>query len=237
MAGQGLLEVIDLRTIVPLDVETIVASVTKTGRLLVVDEAYAMCGIGAEIAAVVMEHAFDELDARVGRCIRIPFRSRSAPRWKTPWWPSAERIVAAARAVLDGRPPIQKRPVGVARATAPSPASSGDGQAQTPVPAAKPAAVVPAQAKVSGVPLIMPNMDLIITEATVVAWLKKAGDRFVRARPWWKSRPTRPSRRWNRRRTACWQKSSPLEGAVVALAGNWEPFDRDRKSLTDQGSA
>ena len=54
LAAQGIsCEVIDLRTIVPLDVDTIVQSVTKTGRLLVVDEGYSMCGVGGEIAAVV----------------------------------------------------------------------------------------------------------------------------------------------------------------------------------------
>ena len=59
-------EVIDLRTIMPLDVDTIVASVRKTHRLLVVDEAWAMCGIGGEIAQAINELAFDELDAPVG---------------------------------------------------------------------------------------------------------------------------------------------------------------------------
>ncbi|MCJ8332085.1 MAG: thiamine pyrophosphate-dependent enzyme [Lentisphaeria bacterium] len=60
-------EVIDLRTIVPLDINTIVTSVKKTGYVLVIDEAFAMCGIGAEIAAQIMEQAFDYLDAPVGR--------------------------------------------------------------------------------------------------------------------------------------------------------------------------
>ena len=64
LAAQGIsAKVIDLRTIVPLDTVTILASVKKTGRLLVVDEAYAMCGVGAEITAIIMEEAFDELDA------------------------------------------------------------------------------------------------------------------------------------------------------------------------------
>eukprot|EP01050_Picozoa_sp_SAG11_P009230 SAG11_NODE_854_length_6864_cov_6.972087_5_plen_298_part_00 len=46
-------EVVDLRTLVPLDTETVIRSVAKTGRLLVVDEAYSMCGVGAEVVAVV----------------------------------------------------------------------------------------------------------------------------------------------------------------------------------------
>ncbi len=60
-------EVIDPRTLSPLDIDTIVESVHKTGRLLVVDETYAPCGIGAEIAAQVMDRAFDDLDAPVRR--------------------------------------------------------------------------------------------------------------------------------------------------------------------------
>jgi 2-oxoisovalerate dehydrogenase E1 component len=177
LATQGVsCEVIDLRTIVPLDVETIVASVAKTGRLLVVDEAYAMCGIGAEIAAVIMEHAFDELDAPVGRLHTDPVSQPFSPPLENAVVASVERILAAAHSVIDGRPPIQKRPVGVARAAAPAPVSSGDGHAPSPALVAKPAAPAPAQAKVSGVPILMPNMDLIITEATVVSWLKKLGE-------------------------------------------------------------
>jgi 2-oxoisovalerate dehydrogenase E1 component len=68
LAGDNLsIEVIDLRSISPLDIDTILASVRKTGRLLVVDEDYAPCGIGAEIAAQVMARAFDDLDAPIMR--------------------------------------------------------------------------------------------------------------------------------------------------------------------------
>jgi pyruvate/2-oxoglutarate/acetoin dehydrogenase E1 component len=68
LAADGIsVEVIDPRTIAPLDIETMLASVHKTGRLLVVDEDFAPCGIGAEIAAQVMDRAFDDLDAPVRR--------------------------------------------------------------------------------------------------------------------------------------------------------------------------
>ncbi|MFC7332047.1 pyruvate dehydrogenase complex E1 component subunit beta [Rhodocista pekingensis] len=60
-------EVIDLRTIRPLDVETVVASVKKTNRLVSVEEGWAFAGIGSELAALMMEHAFDHLDAPVVR--------------------------------------------------------------------------------------------------------------------------------------------------------------------------
>ncbi len=68
LAREGtLIEVIDPRTIAPLDLDTILTSVHKTGRLLIADEDFGPCGIGAEIAAQVMEHAFDDLDAPVRR--------------------------------------------------------------------------------------------------------------------------------------------------------------------------
>lgn len=60
-------EVIDPRTLVPLDIDTIVASVRKTNRALVVDEDYLTCGVGGEIAMQIMEHAFDDLDGPVKR--------------------------------------------------------------------------------------------------------------------------------------------------------------------------
>jgi 2-oxoisovalerate dehydrogenase E1 component len=60
-------EVIDPRTLAPLDIDTILASVHKTGRLLVVDEDFAPCGAAAEIATQVMERGFDDLDAPVKR--------------------------------------------------------------------------------------------------------------------------------------------------------------------------
>ncbi len=60
-------EIIDPRTIAPLDIDTILASVRKTGRLLIVDETYAPCGVGAEIAAQVVARGFDDLDAPVQR--------------------------------------------------------------------------------------------------------------------------------------------------------------------------
>jgi 2-oxoisovalerate dehydrogenase E1 component len=102
-------EVIDLRTIVPLDVETIVQSVSKTGRLLVVDEAFSMCGLGAEIAACLMEHAFDELDAPMGRLHTDPVAQPFSPSLENAVVVSVQKIVEAARQVLAGRAPAQKR--------------------------------------------------------------------------------------------------------------------------------
>jgi len=64
LAADGLaVEVVDPRTLAPLDLPTILASVHKTGRLLIVDDDFAPCGVAAEVATQVMEQAFDDLDA------------------------------------------------------------------------------------------------------------------------------------------------------------------------------
>ena len=90
-------EVIDLRTIRPWDRETVLASVRKTHRLVVVHEAVKTLGVGAEVAATVMEDAFDDLDAPVVRVgahdIPIPFNER-LEREATP---TVERIVEAVQ--------------------------------------------------------------------------------------------------------------------------------------------
>ena len=73
-------ELIDPRTVAPLDINTILTSVRKTGRLLIVDETFAPCGIGSEIAAQVQEQAFDDLDAPIqrlnGRHTPTPYSAR-----------------------------------------------------------------------------------------------------------------------------------------------------------------
>jgi pyruvate dehydrogenase E1 component subunit beta len=90
-------EVIDLRSLRPLDVPTVAASVKKTGRIVAVEEGWPFAGIGAEIAAVVMEHCFDWLDApakRVtGKDVPLPY----AANLERLAVPQVEDIVAAAR--------------------------------------------------------------------------------------------------------------------------------------------
>jgi pyruvate dehydrogenase E1 component subunit beta len=92
-------EVLDLRTLRPLDVGAIVASVKKTGRCVAVEEGWPYCGIGAEIAALLMENAFDDLDAPVarisGRDLPMPY----AANLEKLALPRVGEIVAAAKAV------------------------------------------------------------------------------------------------------------------------------------------
>lgn len=79
------IEVIDPRTVSPLDIETILASVKKTGRLLIVDEAFAPCSLGAEIAAQIADAGFDDLDA--------PIRRLNGAFAPTPYSPPLEKAV------------------------------------------------------------------------------------------------------------------------------------------------
>ena len=92
-------EVIDPRTLRPLDTETIVASVKKTNRLVSVEEGWPFAGIGAEIAAQMMEHAFDWLDAPVSRITAADTPLPYAANLEKLALPQPENIVAAARAV------------------------------------------------------------------------------------------------------------------------------------------
>ena len=92
-------EVIDLRTIRPLDAATVVASVKKTNRLVSVEEGWPFAGIGAELCAVAMEQAFDDLDAPVARVCGADVPMPYAANLEKLALPDAGRVVQAARAV------------------------------------------------------------------------------------------------------------------------------------------
>jgi acetoin:2,6-dichlorophenolindophenol oxidoreductase subunit beta len=101
MAAEGIEgEVIDPRTLVPLDLETIVSSVRRTNRLVVAHEAVEHGGFGAEIAAAVQAAAFDDLDAPIER-VGAPFTPIPlSPRLEDAYLPGSEDIYAAALATL-----------------------------------------------------------------------------------------------------------------------------------------
>jgi acetoin:2,6-dichlorophenolindophenol oxidoreductase subunit beta len=97
-------EVLDLRTISPLDEAAILESVGRTGRLVVVHDAAGPFGPGAEIAALVAEHAFDALRAPVAR-VAAPFAPAPfAKGLEHAYYPTPERIASVARAVVGGVP-------------------------------------------------------------------------------------------------------------------------------------
>jgi pyruvate dehydrogenase E1 component beta subunit len=100
LKGEGIeAEVINLRTIRPLDVATIVASVQKTNRIVSVEEGWPVAGIGSEIAALMMEHAFDWLDAPVVRVAGADVPMPYAANLEKLALPQIEHVVAAARSV------------------------------------------------------------------------------------------------------------------------------------------
>ena len=100
LKGRVSVEVLDPRTLVPLDEEAILRSVQKTGRLVVVDEDYERCGFSAEVAAVAAEKGFNSLKAPVSRVanpnVPIPF-NRELERHVLP---DAEKIVRAIKSVV-----------------------------------------------------------------------------------------------------------------------------------------
>jgi pyruvate dehydrogenase E1 component beta subunit len=100
LAKEGIeAEVIDLRTLRPMDTETIIASVKKTGRAVTVEEGWQQSGVGAEIAARIMEHAFDYLDAPVARVSGKDVPMPYAANLEKLALPNVAEVVAAAKAV------------------------------------------------------------------------------------------------------------------------------------------
>ncbi|HEY0909548.1 MAG TPA: pyruvate dehydrogenase complex E1 component subunit beta [Bradyrhizobium sp.] len=100
LAKEGIeAEVIDLRTLRPMDTDTIVASVKKTGRTVTVEEGWQQNGVGAEIAARIMEHAFDYLDAPVARVSGKDVPMPYAANLEKLALPSVAEVVEAAKAV------------------------------------------------------------------------------------------------------------------------------------------
>jgi pyruvate/2-oxoglutarate/acetoin dehydrogenase E1 component len=101
LAGEGIeAEIVDPRTLVPLDEATILASVERTGRLVVVDECPLRCGIASEIAATVAEHGFRFLKAPIARVTRADTPIAFAEAQEAFVTPDAAKIAAAARRVL-----------------------------------------------------------------------------------------------------------------------------------------
>ena len=100
LAGEGIeAEVIDLRTLRPLDIDTVVQSVRKTNRCVTVEECFPTCGVGAEIGMLLMQHAFDDLDAPVGRVTSEDVPLPYAANLEALALPNADKVAAAAKAV------------------------------------------------------------------------------------------------------------------------------------------
>lgn len=94
------IEVVDPRTVAPLDIDTILASVHKTGRLLIVDEDFEPCGIGAEVAAQVVDKGFDDLDAPIKRLNGVHTPTPYSPTLEGAIVPNVDTIEQAIRELL-----------------------------------------------------------------------------------------------------------------------------------------
>ena len=94
------IEVVDLRSLAPLDRETMLESVRKTSRALVVHEANLTAGFGAEVAAIIAEEAFDHLDAPVARVASLDVPVPFSPPLEMAMLPSVDKIAQAARRLL-----------------------------------------------------------------------------------------------------------------------------------------
>ena len=102
LAEQGIsAEVINLRSLRPLDIDTIVASVKKTNRVVTLEEGWPFAGIGSELSALMMEHAFDYLDAPVKRVAGLDVPLPYAANLEKMALPQSSHIVEAARAVCN----------------------------------------------------------------------------------------------------------------------------------------
>jgi pyruvate/2-oxoglutarate/acetoin dehydrogenase E1 component len=101
LAGEASVEVLDIRTLKPLDEDALLASVAKTGRVVIVQEAPRTCGFAAELAAIIAEKAIFDLH---GPVLRVTGYDVPYPYWQIEdaYMPSVERVTAAVRRLLDG---------------------------------------------------------------------------------------------------------------------------------------
>ncbi len=93
-------ELIDLRTVRPIDYDTVIESVKKTNRLVVVEEAWPLASISSEISHIVQRRAFDYLDAPVHRVTSMDTNLPYAPTFVEAYLPSVERIVKAVKSTM-----------------------------------------------------------------------------------------------------------------------------------------
>lgn len=101
LAAEGSsIEVVDLRTLKPLDEEAILATGHKTGKVLIVHEAHLTCGVGAEVAALISQHAFEDLDGPITRLAAPDVPVPYSPPLEDAYRPDRAKIAAAARRLL-----------------------------------------------------------------------------------------------------------------------------------------
>jgi pyruvate/2-oxoglutarate/acetoin dehydrogenase E1 component len=101
LAEEGIeAEVVDLRTLKPLDIDAITDSVKKTNKVVIVHEGYRTCGVGAEVSAQIMEKCFDYLDAPIVRVAGADVPIPMSPVLEEAAIPSMEKIIEAVRQII-----------------------------------------------------------------------------------------------------------------------------------------
>ena len=101
LAAEGIeAEVIDLRTVRPIDFEAILSSVRKTNRLVILEEAWPLASISSEIAFRVQKDAFDELDAPVKRVTALDTPMAYAPTLVEAYLPNKDKVIKAVKEVM-----------------------------------------------------------------------------------------------------------------------------------------
>ena len=101
LSNQGIdAEIVDLRSLKPLDEETVLASVRKTNRAVIIEEGWPWCGVGASLADLIQKKAFDDLDAPVTRVTGLDINMSYAANLERATMPSVERVIAAVNEVL-----------------------------------------------------------------------------------------------------------------------------------------
>jgi pyruvate dehydrogenase E1 component beta subunit len=104
LAAEGIeVEVVDPRTLVPLDHKTILDSVCRTGRLVVIDEAPLSCGVASEISAIIAEEGFEYLRSPIVRVTRPDIPVPFSKPLEDAITPTTEKVIAAIRRVIDPR--------------------------------------------------------------------------------------------------------------------------------------
>ena len=174
LAGEGIdIEVLDLRSLVPMDVDALVATAARTGRVLVLDEAYGTCGVGAEVTALLNEHAFQHLRAPVLRLHTAGVAHPFSPTFEPAVLPQLEGVLEKVRLLLDGG--ITHTSAGSggrgrsAQVVAPSTVVASGSGASTPKPAP------PTAASRNRIPILIPNQGLTVEEARIVRWIVAEG--------------------------------------------------------------
>lgn len=170
-------EILDLRTIVPLDMDALLESVSKTRRLLVVEEAYETCSFSAEIIARLFDHGFDKLKVPAKRLNQVSVPQPFSPVLEAAVGITPEKVRNAVKAVMEDKPVVKPSVIesGVTKDTRPGTVAS----MATEVDAVKQQADGGARKSESDGrhKVVIPNIGLTITEVEITRWHKSVGDK------------------------------------------------------------